>query len=68
MSTKIYLDDIKVNKFKVVLTCFRKSAHRLEIEAGRWHKPTKIPPNERKCKICNKLEDEFHFFLMSSLY
>ena len=58
-----YLDEIKVNKFKVALTRFRTSAHRLEIEAGRWHKPTKIPSNGRKCKICNNLEDEFHFFV-----
>ena len=33
------------------------------MEAGRWHKPTKISCNERKCKICNNVQDEFHFCL-----
>ena len=42
---------------------FRVSAHRLAVEVGRWHKPNKIPYNERKCQLCNTLEDEFHFYL-----
>jgi len=33
------------------------SAHRLAVEAGRLHKPNKIPFNERKCPLCNTLED-----------
>ena len=42
-----------------MLTKFRISEHCLFIETGRY---TKIPRNERKCKICNILDDEFHFF------
>ena len=38
------------------------SAHILAVEAGRWHKPNKIPYNERTCQLCNTLE-EFHFLL-----
>ena len=37
--------------------------HKLEVEAGRCHKPNKLPYNERKCQLCNTLEDEFHFLL-----
>ena len=58
-----YLDLIQVEKFRVALTRFRVSAHRLAVESGRWHKPDKIPYNERKCQLCNCLEDEFHFLL-----
>ena len=39
------------------------SSHRLQIEAGRWHRPHRIPVNERKCLDCNNVEDEFHFIL-----
>ena len=42
--------------------------YRLAIETGRWHKPNKIPRNERKCCVCKTLEDEFHFLLECSIY
>ena len=58
-----YLNFVNVSKFRMALTRFRVSAHRLEVEAGRWHKPEKIPFQNRKCKRCNVLEDEFHFLL-----
>ena len=32
------------------------------------NKPNKIPRNERKCKLCNSLEDEFHFIIECPLY
>ena len=46
----------------------RLSSHRLEVEVGRWAKPNKIPYEDRKCKVCNVLEDEFHFLLECPLY
>lgn len=46
----------------------RMSSHRLQVESGRWHKPASIPLPERKCIICNVLEDEFHFILECSVY
>ena len=55
-------------KFRIELTRFRLSADRLAIETGRWHKPNKIPRNERKCCVCKTLEDEFHFLLECSIY
>jgi len=44
------------------------SSHRLKVETCRWQKPTAIPFNERKCTLCLKLEDEFHFLLECPLY
>jgi hypothetical protein len=65
---KMYLDTITIQKYRIALTKLRVSSHRLEIEVGRWHKPQPIPVNERKCKLCAKLEDEFHFILECPLY
>ena len=44
------------------------SSHRLDIETGRWTKPNKSPIDARKCKMCNVLEDEYHFILECVLY
>ena len=50
------------------MTKLRVSSHRLQIEAGRWVKPNRIPVNERVCVFCNVLEDEFHFVLECKQY
>ena len=67
-SLNSYLKCVKIEKFKFALCRFKVSAHRLAVEAGRWHKLNKIPYNERKCQLCNTLEDEFHFLLECPLY
>jgi len=41
---------VLIFKFKFVLCRFRVSANRSAVEAGRLHKPNKIPYNERKCQ------------------
>ena len=60
----------KFKSFTSIFThnCLRLSSHRLEVEVGRWAKPNKVPYENRKCKICNILEDEFHFLLECPLY
>jgi len=63
-----YFKCVKIEKFKFALYRFRVSVHILAVEAGIWHKPNKIPYNERKCQLCNTLEDEFHFLLECPLY
>ncbi len=63
-----YLDCTSVRKFRVYITKLRVSSHRLEVESGRWHKPASIPYNERKCKICNVLEDEYHLMFICPIY
>ena len=50
------------------MTRLRVSGYNLVIESGRWHKPNKIPRNDRKYKRCNTLEDEFHFIIECSFY
>ena len=50
------------------MTKLRVASHRLEIEAGRWARPNRVPIDERKCRFCNTLEDEFHFLLECNLY
>jgi len=57
-----------LEKFRMSLSRLRMSSHRLKVETGRWQKPTAIPFNERKCTVCLKLEDEFHFLLECPLY
>ena len=42
-----YLDILNIKKFRTALTRLRTSSHRLEIEMGRWKKPTKVPITER---------------------
>ena len=54
--------------FRFELTGLRVSSHRIAAETGRWHKPQPIPLNERKCILCNTLEDEFHFVIECPLY
>ena len=65
---KVYLDRICIQKYRHALSRLRLSTHRLAIETGRWNKPTRIPLDERKCQVCNRLEDEFHFILECQLF
>jgi len=63
-----YLNVVNISKLRIALTRLRVSAHILEVEAGRWHKPEKIPFQNRKCKHCNVLEDEFHVLLECPIF
>jgi hypothetical protein len=51
------------------MTKLRISAHRLEIEKGRYSRP-KIPANHRICTHCdcNEVEDELHLLMKCPLY
>jgi len=63
-----YLDILTITKYRKATSRLKMSSHRLQVESGRWHKPASIPISERKCTICNKLEDEYHFMFECSLY
>ena len=65
---QIYLDCVKVKKFRIAMTKLRVASHRLEIEVGRWARPNRVPVDERQCRHCNTLEGGFHFLLECSLY
>jgi len=38
---------------------------RINIERGRWNG---TPRNERICRFCNKVEDEYHFLFECTIY
>ena len=45
--------------FRVAITKIRLSSHVFNIERGRWVRP-KIDAFDRKCDVCNTIEDEYH--------
>ena len=63
-----YLKTCNLMKFRQSLTRLRVSSHRLEVESGRWNKPNPKPLLERKCKLCDTLEDEYHFVIVCPMY
>ena len=63
-----YLNLIRVLKYKYSLIKLRLSSHRLAVETGKWNKPHPIPLEERKCRFCTSLEDEFHFLFECKLH
>ena len=67
-NSKMYLECVIVRKFRFALARLRTSSHGLEIEAGRWARPTWKPVAERLCFLCNTLEDEVHFTLECPAY
>ena len=64
---QINLDFVKNDKFRLELSKLRVSSHRLEVEVGRWTRP-KTPLVARKCRVCNVVEDEFHFLFECQLF
>ena len=60
-----YLNNITVKTDRVSFTKLRVSNHKLQIELGRYHKPNKIPAEERFCLVCsgNHIENAFHFLM-----
>ena len=63
-----YLEKVNIRKFCQAFSRLRMSSHRLEIESGRWTRPNSTPLDDRKCNLCNILEDEFHFVLECTMF
>ena len=60
ISLEKYLSVLKEDQ-RILFTKFRISAHKLEIEKGRY---SGLRVEERLCKLCNlETEDETHFLL-----
>ena len=57
------MNDAKRN----VITRWRLSNHRLKVELGRYSVP-KVPREERKCDVCNVLEDEHHAIFVCPVF
>ena len=55
----VLYDSFMIERNRIVITRWRLSCHRLRIETGRYTRP-KTLRNERKCIVCNTLEDEYH--------
>ena len=53
--------------YRKVITRWRLSNHKLRIETGRYTRP-KTPREDRKCNICNLLEDENHVIFFCPAY
>ena len=65
--TPYYIEIVKSTKYRHAITKLRTCNHRLTSETGRWNRPP-IPYHERKCVVCNKLDDEYHFVLECTKY
>ena len=64
-----YLQSLNVTKFRNAISKLRMASNRLEIEAGRWVRVNeRVPVNERKCRLCNVMEDEYHFVIECNRY
>ena len=62
-----YLDFIKSDHLRQLLTSFRLGSHKLEIEIGRINN---VRRENRICKMCNMnvIESEFHFIMCCPMY
>ena len=52
-------NSLEDDKHRIIITRWRLSSHKLYIETGRYKTP-KITAENRKCCICNIVEDEYH--------
>ena len=60
---RLYLETIKVTKFRIALSKLRLSSHRLEIEVGRWGRPNRTPLDQRNAVHVTRLKMNVIFSL-----
>ena len=63
----ILYEEFVIERYRTIITRWRLSCHKLRIETGRYTRP-KTPRHERKCKMCNILEDEQHALFTCSAH
>ena len=65
-----YLNSGLSKPYTKSIAAFRLSAHKLEVEIGRYCKPKPTPPEERICRQCSlaEIEDERHFLFKCEKY
>ena len=68
IKTEIKIENylLKESNFKTrqLISKLRVSDHNLEVEMGRYKN---VPRDQRLCKLCNKIDDEYHFLLYCKL-
>ena len=63
----VLYDEFVIERYRMTITRWRMSCHKLRIETGRYTRP-KTPRQERNCKICHTLEDEQHSLFFCSAH
>ena len=58
-----YQEMLTIPKYRISVSKLRVSSHIVYIKTGRWRRPHSVLYHERKCHICNVLDDEYHFVL-----
>ena len=59
--------DIIPCKYRIALTRLIVSNHRLRVETDRCERPV-VQYESRLCRVCHKLDDEYHFLLECNIY
>ena len=60
-----YIKVLNNNFIREAITKLRLGSHYLNIERGRWHNTALA---DRKCNLCNDIEDEYHFVVICVKY
>jgi hypothetical protein len=62
-----YIKIVQDTRYRQAITKIRTCNHKLRSETGRWQRPP-VPFYERKCNICDVIEDEYHMVLVCQKY
>ena len=60
-----YIKNFSNDFIRIAITKLRLGSHHLNIERGRWNNTLLA---DRKCTICNDIEDEFHFVVICTQF
>ena len=63
--SNFYLTNLPNNFIRIAISKLRLGSHNLLVERGRW---TNTNYEERKCILCNDIEDEYHFVVICTKF
>ena len=61
------IEAIPVSRYRTAMNKLGSSSHTLEFERGKYTKP-KTDISERRCPVCNTMDDEINFLVNWKLY